>query len=359
MGPTLSSWYFGEQVSIFACYVLPIATAGLSALRHWRAAVRTGQRAEEARRSVAEETAALDVGDRVVHGCVAYARDKDLAVRTTVEQVGTEAESSGSWTVTWEESRRVVDVAPFYVVHASGARVRIEPEGRVKLEADLVATVRDDTTHRHRIASLFPEDPVWVMGLLKRAPDPEGSLGYRDAAGWVMRPAPRSVMTVTRFPPEQALVREAKHARVFSWLMLVLLVAMLLSHTQYHALLFGGRDATATVTGAHTDGSGDNEGYVLDVTVTDGSATFTDTWGVDWESYFHDKPGETYPAFASFGIIRTSVPAPYRAEACGAPTVVTLVVWAVFGIIGLATARSRRWYDGVKVKDVESGRLTQ
>jgi hypothetical protein len=107
----------------------------LRSLAAWR-------QAEHARRSAEDETAMLDVGDTALYGTVEYAQDHDYAVRATVEQVGSEAEISGSWTVSWTETKRSFEVAPFYVVHASRSRVRVDLQGRINLEADLVANVR-------------------------------------------------------------------------------------------------------------------------------------------------------------------------------------------------------------------------
>ena len=352
----LSSWYLGRFVSPFACYVLPALSVGLSTLTYALRARTLRKQTESARRALDAETETLDVGDTVLHGAVEYAEGADYAMRTTVEQAGSEAESSGSWTVTWEETRRFTEVVPFYVVHDSKVRVRVEPGKRAVLATNLLVGTRIDLAHRTRTAYVSPTAEVWVTGKLERGHDPESRGGYRDGTGWVMRPPPYGEMLVTTYAPETDLARSAKHARVFVWLMGILLVATMLAHTDYHALVASGRPATATVTGKHISTSDDGpDTYTLELDVHDGTAHFADTWDVDYSTYDHAEKGTSFGALASFGF-ETSLLGDH-ADALGTPSVVTFVVWAVLSLIGLLTARKRHWYDGEKVKDTESGQL--
>jgi hypothetical protein len=195
------------------------------------------------------------------------------------------------------------------------------------------------------------------MGVLGREADPESPGSYRDAAGWAMRPLPREPMKVTRFAPERALARDASHARVFARLMFVLFLGTVLAETHYHALVFRGHDATATIVNKHiTSHDEDGDSYGLDVSITDGSRTFLDDWAVTYATFEQAKLNTSQPAIASFDVIRTSLPGT-AARALGAPSVAAFLLWLVLGITGFFTGRKRQWYEGRKVNDSEGGRL--
>src|SRR5206468_7223794 len=104
------------------------------------------------------------------------------------------------WSVTWTEMRRRVEVAPFYVVHASGERVRVEPDRKTKLAADLVVVERVDLKHRRRIARIAEGDEVWVTGVLGKEMDPKASGGYRGGRAWIMRPRGGRMLVSTHVP---------------------------------------------------------------------------------------------------------------------------------------------------------------
>jgi len=380
MTPELSSWYLGAFTSVVAAYALPVATAGLSAGRRWVRARAVTKSARAARSAADEEAATLDVGDTILHGRVEYADGEHRAVTVSVEQFGTEAESSGSWTVTWTETRRTTEVAPFYVVHASGARVRVEPGAETKLIGALSGRIeRKDTSHRTRLATVAPDQEVWVTGLLGKDNDPQHiGGGYRDShASWVMRPPPvgwaSEPMSVSTQPPEARLVKQAARARVWMVVFTLLFAAMMLSHTQYHALLWSGQATTAQVTGTHTntDSDGDTSAYVLEVQV-EGPEPFSDTWQVTSNEYTHyqaqlqmrETPSRgnhemvplTVPTLASFGAVQTSMPGS-TPLALGAPSLITTLVWLVLALIARSNERAKEWYDGTPVVDSAGGRL--
>ncbi len=361
MPPELSSAYFGGTASVLFAYVLPLATAGLSALRRGLHARSARMKARDARRAAEAEAATLDVGDTVLHGSVEYAQGQDHAVAVHVEQYGSEAESSGSWTVTWTEKRRTIDVAPFYVVHHSGARVRVEPDKDTRIASPLPTFAeRHDNTLRTRTATIMPNVEVWVTGQLTKDNDPENAGGYRGSPGWVMRPplGRREPMWVSTEPPEGRLLKDASRSRWWMAVYLVLFMVMIVSHTRYHALAWMGQPATAIVTGKHTesDSDGDTSAYILDVRVGTGPSAFTDKWDVRQRDHALIGQGETFPAIAVFGPLATSEPAG-PPHAGSTVSIILLVIWLVLAIIARVRDCAKAWYDGAAVVDTESGRL--
>ena len=109
--PEPESWYFWPRASIFFVYALPVLFVGGMAVRFWLRAHLAARRARDARRAADVETYTLDEGDTILRGR-AELDDPKGAVRVSVEQTGSEAESSGSWSVTWTETGRTVFVAP-------------------------------------------------------------------------------------------------------------------------------------------------------------------------------------------------------------------------------------------------------
>ena len=363
--PELSGWYVTALAALVLVYGVPIVTAGVSVAVHWVRARSARKRALASRRAVDEESATLDVGDTVVHGRVEYAAGSDGAMRVVVEQTGSEAESSGSWTTTWTETRRSVEVVPFYVVHRSGERVRVEPGRGAKLVGPLpVIAERVDASRRTRIAKIAADEAVWVTGVLTRDRDPEGAGGYRGASGWVMRAA-RHEMLISSEPPESRLLEDAERSRTWMVVFEILFVVMWLAHLHYHALVLFGHVTTARVRGTDMGGCGADDDGVnrcssLLVNVRVGSA-FDDAWEVTSSAYtsMGQRTGETVPAFACFGplgVLSTSVPgsAPL---ALVWPTLVTTTAWLGLALAAFAFRRPKRWHDGALVIDRVDGRL--
>ena len=146
----------------------------------------------------------------------------------------------------------------------------------------------------------------------------------------------------------------------------ILFVVMLLAHLQYHALVLFGRATTAKVTGTDlgscsADDDGINRCSALLVDVRVGNA-FDDAWEVtsDAHTAMGGSTGKTVPAFACFGplnVLSTSVPgdAPL---ALVWPTLLTTTAWLGLALVAFATRRPKRWYDGARVINHVSGRLT-
>jgi hypothetical protein len=363
--PELSSWYFTALASLVLVYGLPLVTAGASVVAHWAGARNTRKRALASRRAADEESTSLDVGDTIVHGRVEYAAGTDSAMRVVVEQTGTEAESSGSWTTTWTEVRRSVTVVPFYLVHRSGERVRVEPSRGAQFVGALpLVAERVDATHRTRIAKIAADEVVWITGVLTKDHDPEGVGGYRGASGWVMRSA-RHPMLISTEAPESRLLEDAARSRTWMIVFEILFVVMLLAHVQYHALVLFGKETTARVSGTgmgscSADDDGINRCSALLVNVRVGNA-FDDAWEVTSSAYtsMGQSTGKTVPAFACFGplnVLSTSMPgnAPL---ALVWPTLLATTAWLGLALVASVRKRRKRWYDGARVVDHVSGRL--
>ena len=184
---------------VFVVLVLLHGAAG--SIRRARRARRRG----DSYRGELTAGSVLQAGDAIVAGRVAYATSTHEAVSVELVQVGTETESSGSWSHAWTEVSRKVTVAPFYLVQGTAdqqRRIRVQPTRTSQLfdelEKKVVVPVDPPSgkPRRQCTASLVPEESVWVVGRLEREQDPEGQpalVGYRDSArseGWVMRGAP-------------------------------------------------------------------------------------------------------------------------------------------------------------------------
>jgi hypothetical protein len=211
-------------------------------------------------------------GDTVLFGGVEYAQDATHAVSVEVEQLGTEQESSGSWSHRWTEIDRRVRVAPFYLRGSSGQRIRVEPPEEVQLVDELDGKVLVDKTTRIRTATLVPGEAVYVRGTLASANDPEASTGYRGSAVLVMRAPAHEPMLISSEPLGARFTRRVKfHLR---WAAIMLASALLVhaSATEFHALAWAGKVQVGAVdTMRHfvtTDSEGDDtDHYELTVQV--------------------------------------------------------------------------------------------
>ena len=294
----------------------------------------------------------------VLHGYVEYAPDQEHAMSVTIEQDGTESESSGSWTVNWNERSRKTTVAPFIVVHQTGERVRVVPGADARLEHDVIAkTERTSVNHRRRTAEIVEGADVWVTGILHKEISADAAGSYRGGRSWVMRASRGDPMVVSTLTPERRFVRDMKVARRLAVLFALTFIAAMAFELRYHALMFSGRAATARVTSISNISIDDGPDRCdLHVVVSDpkGTQTFTD----DWDTECLSPPvavGATFPCIASFGY---GAALPYRAaRASVAPMLVASFVWLVLAIASAITRNQKNWYDGKRVDESESGRL--
>lgn len=217
-------------VSDWIMVPLSLTLAGLALVDLGGALQRRSRALSAARREKTRQPSrtALKAGRQTIHGCVAYDEGRDVAMRTEIEQEGTEAETKEGWTHTWTEVRRKVDTQPFFVVTDHGERVRVEPDESSLLWDELEVPSApvpstDPTPRRTRLATLSRDERVWVTGQLRRADRADVALSgdYRTPAvgeGWVMRAPPAlfvtSVQTVTLHRERAAL--HGRHALLYA-----------------------------------------------------------------------------------------------------------------------------------------------
>lgn len=346
MVPDLAALHFGPVVSVFAALVIPLVASGRAMVVYAVRAIRFGRQALEARRMAEAEAVTLDEGDTVLNGLVEYAPDQEHAIRVTLQQEGSESESSGSWTTNWtERGKRVTTVAPFVVVHQSGERVRVEPGADARLENDVIAiTQRTELNLRKRIAEIVKGDDVWVTGILRKEADAGGQGGYRGGKAWVMRPARSEPMVVSVQAPEARLQRRAVASRWLAIFLALTFFVATVTQIRFYVLLARGHAASASITSmkeiATDDGPNDCKSVLL---VTDAEGrTFNDE--ITLACAYGVAVGTTFPCFAAFGAEMVVPGDGPRARVI--PAVLTTIAWFVLALIGRRAGRPKRWYDG-------------
>lgn len=174
----------------------------------------------------------------VVAGVVELASGSDVAMRTEVDQEGSESESSGSYSWSWVETDRRVHVAPFYLVRDDGSRIRVEPSEKALLVDELDRTIVVSEKQRTKVAELLPNERVWVMGsvaTVAAASDREATrAGYRDAGTTsVLRGSERQPLLVSSTPLDVRFRERAYLHTKWAGLMLLLLLSTLAFNVGY------------------------------------------------------------------------------------------------------------------------------
>ncbi|WP_437595734.1 hypothetical protein WMF28_24465 [Sorangium sp. So ce590] len=255
-----SRYHLDTWLSLLLVYV--VATAGLLALaaKALRASVRERRAAAQADASF-NPGVALAPGEAVVKGTVEREQGADVAVRVEVEQEGSETESSGVWSHEWSETDRKVRVHPFYLRHASGARIRVEPGEDVQLVDALDGMILVNRQRRVRVAELVPDEQVFAVGELRRAPDPEApTQGYRGVAqGYVLVPPPWRPMLLSSEPLGQRFARRAAFHLRWAVVAAVAALAFNAAFAPFHARLWLGETVDVGVTDLKKRESGDDE----------------------------------------------------------------------------------------------------
>ena len=308
-----------------------------------------------------EPTAQLRPGESVVSGVVELSAEAAHAVRVEVDQAGDESESSGTWSHTWKEVDRRVKVAPFYVRHVSGLRLRVEPGREVLLVDELDATVQIELTERTRIAELTPGEHVMVHGRLVVGSDPYAQTeGYRGgpAEALVLRPVGSKPMMMST---EALGSRFRRHARAAAWSTLTVAIAM---------AVFAGLTATYQVSMF--------TGRVVPVTLLQRSYYVVDDDEDVWKpEYWISVGGEGRPAVVEVEVedddfvrLRKGMTLAYRDVAVWrghlgvrpkmniALAVLASIVVVVASIVWTMIRRThRKWYERPRVVDEGAGRL--
>lgn len=246
----------GDRTPSFVLWMLLFLAVNMvgSLVRAVRARVRSRAHANTEDQAT---LAALVEGPCVLEGEVEYAEGADTAMRIEFTQLGSESESSGSWSHKWTEIERKLTVQPFYLRRRDGQRVRVEPkpqqsrlcdelENMVLVREDLAGASPGSAPQRARFATLMPRERVWVTGQLEHGFDPEQTgaaavqAGYRQSAqpaSWIVRGAPvllvSSISLAQHFRERAA--RHLRHALVYALAML----APLTMGERYLDRLFG------------------------------------------------------------------------------------------------------------------------
>jgi hypothetical protein len=298
---------------------------------------------------------ALTPGEVVLLGTVERAPEAEVAVRVEIEQDGAEQESSGTWSYKWTETTRKVQVHPFYLLHSSGARIRVEPGDNVMLVDEMDGVLRVDLTKRVRVAELLPGEKVFAVGELRRAPDPTAPLqGYRGRAeGYLLVPPRGGKMLLSSEPLGQRFSRRAQFHWGWAGVLVFAAVAFNLIFSSFHTRRIWGETVDARVT--ELSRSIDSDGHHQCKVTVWGANDLTFTGEVSCEDFSRINKGDTIKVR---NVPRASSEATFGSES----TVHEAAFVAVLLFPGLALgyflrARSTRpWYERDLV-ETGSGRL--
>jgi hypothetical protein len=147
--------------------------------------------AATAEASVSDMPPALVEGlDVVLSGIVRHVQDRDVAVKVSVTQAGSETESSGSWSHSWTEIDREIILAPFLLELPGGQLVRVDPPNNVEVADALDQKVWINRKRRVLSAELVPGERIYARGRLERSDQAVAAGAYRDVEwSWALRAA--------------------------------------------------------------------------------------------------------------------------------------------------------------------------
>ncbi|EYF08891.1 hypothetical protein [Chondromyces apiculatus] len=264
-------------------FVDVMATAGLllvAAVALWLS--RRQRRAAAQAEASFSPDAPLVPGDAVIMGTVERAHGATVAVRVEIAQDGTESENSGVWSHTWTEKSRTIQVEPFYLRHASGAGIRVEPGKDLLLVDTLDGLIRVDLTRRVRSAELLPGEKVFAVGELRRVHDPEAPpQGYRGGTqGYLLGPPRGRPMLLSSEPLGQRFAQRAAFHRRWARYAVVATLAFNAVFAPFHARRWLGTTTDARVTHLRTyvtqDDDGDDRHHFAVTTKTPDGALLVD-----------------------------------------------------------------------------------
>lgn len=252
---------FTAHVVVLVTIVAPLVSCVIAGLRA-RHRTRLAERAEL---SASDTTPVLAEGiDVVLGGIVRHLEDHDVAVKVSIEQAGSESESSGSWSHSWIEIDREIVVAPFLLELPDKQLVRVEPPENVDVADALDQKVWIDRNKRVLSAELVPGEHIFARGRLQRSDVAAPSSAYRDVTwGWALVPADGQ-MLLSSEPLGAGMRARAEFHRYFALVALLLFVGL-----QTSLFWFYSRAAGSTVIGTitnkryytTTDSDGDSHDY--------------------------------------------------------------------------------------------------
>lgn len=351
-------WHLPPWLSVLVAALLAGAMVGLLGwtlrliFRYWRKA-RAADRQHD-------PSAPLEVGDRWVAGTVECDEGVPFAARVEIEQSGTEHSDGESTEHHWSERARRTFAQPFWIRHASGQRVRVEPAATTLLIDRLDRTVHDEPRRRFRIAELSAGERVVAEGKLDRvrAQPREGAGGYREAppAQWVLRP---NVLGRVELYAGSVGARYRAKARslalrlLLAWFPAAMLLGASLSGFTARALF--GQPAEAVITRKYVKVSTDGDG---DETRSRWVNYETPTWRGHEQLDYGDWDELTVGARVAV----VEVPGWLGASALGAAATlhagvipVGALLWAL-AFIWIGRARRPDWYEA-RLVESKSGRL--
>ncbi|MDP3278846.1 MAG: hypothetical protein Q8Q09_26885 [Deltaproteobacteria bacterium] len=263
----------------------------LFCLRENRRALHAADRAD----AQVDPKAPLTEHAQFVVGVVELAANETHALRVTIDQLGEDIPGKTP-THQWTENDRVTDARPFYLKHASGERIRIEPHvsHKIVLVDKLDQTEWTVPHFRRKRAELTKGETVYAEGSLTRGHDPEAhqSNAYRGAgSGWTLTPKDNTFHFSTEPLGQRHRLRARAFARAIRLFPLVALLALAPLST-YYARLINGQDVQAEYTGQRfwtTRGKNNSitEHFAVGVSYTEAQGqVFAQDLDIDRSDYF-------------------------------------------------------------------------
>lgn len=285
---------------VVAAFVIALSVAMLIAgiaISFWRGSRRAAV-AARAESSIGDEEHPLVEGkDVVLSGIVRHLEGHEVAVKVSIEQRGSEAESSGTWSHSWVEIDRDIVVAPFLLELPNGQHVRVDPPKNVDVADALDQKVWIDRNTRVLSAELVPGERIFARGRLERSDIAAPGGAYRDVAwGWALGPSDGQ-MLLSSEPLGEGLRTRARFHRRFGMYALAILVA-----TQTSLVWFYNRVAGETVIAEvenrrfyqTTDSDGDTHDHYI-ITFTPDTDVTDRTVDIDDDDYEYLDRGSKVP----------------------------------------------------------------
>ena len=301
--------------------------------------------------------APLALGATVVQGMVECAEGTTETLRIEVEQDGTELENSGIWSHQWTETSRRALVHPFYLRHASGARIRVNAREDVMLIDDMSGVIRVDLAKRIRVAELVPEKQIFAVGELRKATDSEGARvgSNRDQSlGYVLDPPRKGPMLLSSESLGQRFARREGFHQDWGKIIVMATIAFHLMMVPYHARMLTGRVVDARVTQMQELGQDDDLSHYR-ITMQSGHGRTLSTE----LPYFHRprlqvgsmvrvRDVQSWPEAVAMGPLATA-----RSTAHFGALLFVLLA----GLYSWRTRMTLAWYERKKLVDTGNGRL--
>lgn len=314
--------------------------------------------AARAEASMGGETRPFVEGEDVVlYGTVRHLEDQTIAVKVSIFQDGSEAESSGSWTHSWIEIDREIEVAPFLLEVAGGQLVRIAPPKNVDVADTLDQKVWIDRNRRVLSAELVPGEKIYAKGRLERSDVAAPSSAYRDVQwGWGLVPVDGQ-MLLSSEPLGAGLRQRAAFHRGYAWIALGLLAALQLTLVWFYGRALGDT-VTATVTtksySTTTDSDGDTHHHHVISFDSDEVALLGAQVEIDGDDYAWIDRGTTVEVRRANADNWNLGPTPTLHWIHGA---VVFIASCAFWFVYMARRISSRPWFRRKVEETEPGRL--